>query len=124
MAEKPDNVPSLEELGDGEELPEWWRKDTTITVTRFTKQRLNTHRDGRPWDVYLEKLRREHADPITYNGVEEIAEQLKNELSMANEPGVEVDTQGLIERIESLESAVKEATQTTMSVERKVEELR
>lgn len=49
---------------------------TTITVREQTKERLDEHRDGQKWDEYLEMLRREHADPITVNDVEELADLL------------------------------------------------
>lgn len=67
-------------------------KYTTITVTDRVKEDLDTHRDGRPWSVYLEQLRQEHADPITLNDAEEIADKVaqsvesgvdENELALA-----------------------------------------
>lgn len=73
--------PSLEELGDDpDEIGEYWSERTTITVRRYTKERLDAHREGRPWDEYLELLRREHADPITFNDVESIADALKEQI--------------------------------------------
>jgi len=41
-----------------------------------------------------------YSDP----SADEIAEQLKGEISMANEPGVEVDVDRIINRIDDLES--------------------
>jgi len=63
---------------------------TTITVRKRTKERLNEHRDGRPWDQYLEKLRREHADPVTLNDMGELADSLEDELSLRE--GFDADT--------------------------------
>ena len=49
---------------------------TTITVPKRVKNDLDEHRGGRPWAVFLEQLRREHADPITLNDAEEIADRV------------------------------------------------
>ena len=83
MADKPDDVPSLEELGSGAEMPEYWTTSTTITVDRWVKASLDEHRDGRPWGQFLEQLRREHADPITINDVGELADRLDEELGQS-----------------------------------------
>lgn len=72
--------PPLDEIPEDGDLPSYWAEDTTITVRRATKQRLDAHRDDRPWDVYLEQLRREHADPLTLNGVLEIADHVSDEV--------------------------------------------
>lgn len=53
---------------------------TTITVPVDVKESLDEHRDGRPWGTYLEQLRREHADPLTINDVQELARLLSEEL--------------------------------------------
>lgn len=53
---------------------------TTIPVREETKERLNAERDGRPWDQYLESLRRESADPLTLATVDEIADALAERL--------------------------------------------
>ena len=42
------------------------------------KARLDHHRDGRPWNQFLEQLRKEHADPITFNDAEAIAETVSD----------------------------------------------
>jgi hypothetical protein len=94
-------------------------------VPESVKDDLDEHREERPWGSYLEQLRREHADPLTFNEAQEIADvvaesietenldideivdRLKNELSMANEPGVEVDTAELIEEIDRLKEMVE-----------------
>lgn len=112
--------PALDEV---EELDDYWTENTTISVQRITKQRLDEHRDGRNWDVFLEQLRREHADPITYNDVSDIADELKNQLSMVNEPTVDHDVEGLIERVEALEEAVKETTNALQRQQRVLEAL-
>lgn len=123
MGEHPDDVPSLEELGDGDDLPEYWAESTTITVDRWVKESLDRHREDRPWNAYLEKLRREHADPLTLNDVHELADELKNELSMADDPGVSTDVEGLVEKVERLESAVGTVEERTGRIERVLEEL-
>jgi len=74
------NPPSLEELGDGDELPNHWQEETTITVTRYTKARLDENRDGVPWDTYLETLRREHADPLTLSDADDVAREVVERL--------------------------------------------
>lgn len=106
MGERPEDVPSLEELGSDDPLPNYWTKKTTITVDRWVKASLDEHRDGRPWNQYLEKLRREHADPITFTDVEQIADELKNQLSMLADPGVAVtenDVARMMEKLRELE---------------------
>jgi hypothetical protein len=44
---------------------------------------------------------------------EAIAEQLKNEISMANDPTVEVDTEGLIREMEKLQELVERVPENT-----------
>jgi hypothetical protein len=58
-------------------------------------------------------------NPITQEDIDDI----KNQLSMANEPAVELDVDELISRIDKLESAVMEATQAAQNAEKKVEDL-
>lgn len=82
MSEKPDDVPSLEELGEGDDVPAYWEESTTITVDRWVKESLDAHREGRPWNQYLEQLRREHADPITFNDAQQIVEYIDSEVSL------------------------------------------
>lgn len=53
---------------------------TTITVPKPVKEDLDSHRDGRSWGSYLETLRREHADPLTMNDAEQLAEYLEKRL--------------------------------------------
>jgi hypothetical protein len=76
----PDDVPALDEIPDDGDLPSYWVESTTITVDRWVKASLDEHRDGRPWNEFLEKLRREHADPITFNDIDRIADALNREL--------------------------------------------
>lgn len=121
MGDIPDDVPSLDELGDTDDLPEYWTESTTITVDRWVKESLDRYREGRPWNQFLEQLRREHADPITFNDVDEIAEQLKNELSMLNEPVVSADVEGLVAKVERLESAAETIEERTGRMERDLE---
>lgn len=102
-----DTPPSLEDV---DELDGYWTEETTITVSRLTKAALDEHRDGRPWDQYLETLRREHADPLTLNDAEDIVDAIKNELSMANEPGVDMDVERLFNRLDDLETSIPSKT--------------
>jgi len=53
---------------------------TTITVPATVKDQLDEHRKGRPWAVYLEQLRREHADPLTFNDAQSIADHVAKEV--------------------------------------------
>lgn len=79
MAEK--DAPPLD--ADPDDVGEYWTENTTITISRLTKARLDEYRDGRSWDYFLEQLRREHADPITINDVSELADILVDELGAA-----------------------------------------
>jgi len=106
-----------------DELDNYWLEDTTITVPRITKQHLDEHRDGKKWGPYLEELRRQYADPLTLRDVDEIAERLKNEVSMANEQGVKVDIESIFQKIEKLESAVTEATDNVQQVQKQIEQM-
>lgn len=108
-----ESPPALDEV---EELGDYWKEDTTITVRRYTKAQLDEHRDGRPWDVFLEQLRREHADPLTFNDAEQIAEYLEEQLepiansaSMAADPGVDGSeiARDINNRIDDLETELK-----------------
>jgi len=76
MGEQPE-PPALDDV---DELDGHWTKDTTITVNRITKARLDRIRDDLPWDAFLEKLRREHADPLTMNDGEQIVDYLESQL--------------------------------------------
>lgn len=104
MADKPDDVPALSEIGDGEDLPGYWSEPTTITIRRYTKQRLDADRDGKPWDRYLEGLRRSKADPLTLSGVDEIADRLNDRL------GLDDDLRAQLDRIESATQTTEERT--------------
>lgn len=110
----------LPRLDDGEELDEYYTEQTTITVNRITKMRLDEHRDGRPWDTYLEQLRREHADPLTINDVNELADSLEASLDLASmvaDPGVDNDTIAeLYERLESIERQLDSVPEDTAEI--------
>lgn len=81
------------------------------TLERFNslKEELNEQQDGpdHSADTFLQGLMDtwEAVDEGHYNSdVEELAEELKDELSMANDPSVEVDTETILNRIDDLES--------------------
>lgn len=77
---------------------------TTINVTKEAHQAAKAAKeDDENWSEYL---RRCIDNPPTNPAVdgEAIAEELKNEISMANDPAVEVDTDRIINRIDDLES--------------------
>lgn len=106
---------------------------TTITVPKGVKEDLDEQRGATPWGAFLEELRQEHADPITLNDAQaiaeevteniaaggvkvnagEIAERIKDELSMANEPGVEVDVDGLYKELDKLKELVEKVPEET-----------
>ena len=65
-----------------EEWDEKWHEKTTITVDRWVKAALDHDREGKPWNEYLNGLRRLKADPLTFSEVEAIAEHLEDELSL------------------------------------------
>lgn len=110
----------LPSLTDGDELDDYWTEKTTISVSRITKQKLDEHRDGRPWDTYLEQLRREHADPLTINDVNELADNLEDALnlaSMVSDPGVDNDAIAeLYERLESIERQLDNVPEDTAEI--------
>jgi len=54
---------------------------------------------------------------------EEIATRLKDELSMVNEPGVEVDVDGMVEKLERIESAAQTAEERTGRIEQALEDM-
>lgn len=89
-----DDPPALDEFDTFDAEDNYWLEDTTITVPRIVKASLDEHRDGQNWANYLESLRREHADPLTLNDAEAIAEHLEDALdtaSMAADPGATED---------------------------------
>jgi len=108
MGERED-PPTLEELAENPDH-NWWSEDTTITVSKATKRQLDAHRDGRPWNQYLEQLRREHADPLTLNSVDEIADRLESQM----------DTSG---GIADLRNALETIEERTGRIERQLEDL-
>ena len=55
---------------------------------------------------------------------EALATEIKDQLVMAQEPGAGVSALELIEKVEELESAVKETTDNVQQVDQKVEDLR
>lgn len=63
-----------------------------------------THIDSNSAQEIAELVSEEIASGNVKVNAEDIAEELKNEISMANEPGVEVDTKSIINRIDDLES--------------------
>ena len=80
---------------------------TTIEITDEQKaqlQELKQH-DRESYKAVIGRLL-EGVDPTEGVDPEAIAEAIKNELSMANEPGVEIDTQEIIGRIEDLENSL------------------
>jgi len=114
--------------------------NTTLTVEESTlerfkslKRELDSRQDSVPdhtsnsflaalmdtWEATDETK----ATPDQDVTVESLVEEVQNQISMANEPGVEIETQKLIDRLDKLEQYVKEATDAAQSAERKVEEL-
>lgn len=83
----PDETPPA--LDEVDELDDYWTESTTITVSRYTKAQLDEHREGRPWDEFLEMLRREHADPITFNDAQQIVDFINEEVALRE--GVDAD---------------------------------
>jgi len=77
-----DTPPTLSELVDTDPDENYWAERTTITVSRATKQRLDAHRDEKPWDHYLEQLRRESADPLTLTDAEQVADAVSGEVEL------------------------------------------
>jgi hypothetical protein len=90
---------------------------TTITVREETKQRLDEHRDGRPWDQYLETLRREHADPITINDADELAKTLAAHIDYPEQQDLDTIARRL-EALESIESRVGSIERTLEGLQR------
>jgi len=103
-----------------EELEDYWKEETTITVRRMTKRRLDEHRDGRSWDVFLEKLRREHSDPLTINDVERLSEMLAEKREDGEFVEVDFDT----DQLDSIESTTVALEQRIGTVESLLEDLK
>lgn len=116
MVDRPDDVPSIEEVENTDDLPDWWAQDTTITVSRFVKQSLDAQREGRPWGIFLEKLRREHADPLTVNDVDELAKVLKNNLAGAQE-SEDGDAEELGTKLDKVISMVEQTRDNTEGIQ-------
>ena len=111
---------------------------TTIALPDSTKDELDELKDH-PNESYADVVERlltvyddGHSDPLegeTLNtctvdvDTEDLIDELKNELSMAADPAVQPNMESLFERIDTLESAVKEATQAAQSADRKLEDL-
>jgi len=110
------------DFDDLQGLDGYWMEPTTITVSRFTKAHLDDARNDQPWDSYLQELRRAQADPLTLNDTQEIAESIKDDLSMANEPGVDVDVDGLTNRIEQLEGKITDLQIAVKTVKDRIPE--
>ena len=55
--------------------------------------------------------------------VDDVIDDFKSELSMVADPTVSPDMESLFEKLETVESAAKEATQAAQSAEQSVEEL-
>lgn len=80
MEDRPDDVPALSDIGDGDDLPGYWTESTTITVDRWVKQALDDPRNNQPWNQYLMELQRAKNDPLTLSDVDDIAERLGDQL--------------------------------------------
>jgi hypothetical protein len=108
-----DDPPPLD--ADPAEIDDYWTETTTISVPRIVKENLDKHRDGRPWGEFLERLRREHADPITLNDAEEIADVVSDRVD-----GAEMDADELAatiaERFDYAELANRTADEVTEAV--------
>lgn len=90
------------------------------TLERFNslKEELNEQQDGpdHSADTFLQGLMDtwEAVDEGHYNSdVEELVEELKDELSMANDPGEEVDVEGLYDEIEKVQELVEKVPDET-----------
>lgn len=60
---------------------------TTISVPESVKARLDEQRGARPWGAFLEQLRQEHADPITLNDAEAIADHVAERVESEPDTG-------------------------------------
>ena len=101
--------------------------DTRIPVTAEGRDiAREAKRDGETWDEYIRRCAEEPPEVTRVSEVDTatLIESLKDELSMTADPTVEVDTEQLLQRIDRLESAVKEATEAAQSADRKLEQLR
>ncbi len=67
-----------------------------------------------------------HTQDHTTTNIEGVVKEIKDELSMAADPGVDEEqiVDDVVNRIDELEETVKEATHAAQSAERKVQELR
>lgn len=75
----------------------------TIRIPRDAYEEHNQERkaNGQTWEEYINTQAPENTTDIDAG---EIADELRNELSMANEPGVDVDIERLMGRIDELEA--------------------
>lgn len=89
---------------------------TAIRVSKEPRAAAEeSKKDGETWDEYIQRCAEnppEIREFVESGGVntDEIVEELKSELSMANEPTVDVDINRLYNRIDELESRLPKAT--------------
>jgi hypothetical protein len=76
-----DEPPSLAEFREFNAGENYWTETTTISVPRYVKASLEAHKDSdEGWGEFLERLRQHHADPLTMNDAEAIAEYVGDRL--------------------------------------------
>lgn len=96
---------------------------TTINVTKEAHQAAKAAKeDDENWSEYLQRC---IDNPPANPGVDtsEIAEALKDEISMTAEPSVDPNTEEMMERVERLEGMVQEAVDAAQRAEKAAEEL-
>jgi hypothetical protein len=84
--------------------------DTTIGVSKEAKrQAKDAKHDNETWDEYLQRCTDEPPEIVEFVemsndvGIADAVEELRTQLSMANDRGVELDTEGLFAALETIE---------------------
>lgn len=75
---------------------------TTIQITKEQAEQLDKRKqyDGESYKSVIARLLDDNNSAITDGAIEE----LKNEISMASDPAVEVDTEAILNRLDDLET--------------------
>jgi chromosome segregation ATPase len=95
---------------------------TTIQITKTQAQQLKELRqyDDEPYKSVIARLLGDSSDIANQETADEIKE-LKDQLSMVNEPGVEFDVDELYERLDTVEGRLKDLQTDVKTLQERLE---
>lgn len=92
---------------------------TTISITEDQKDELDELKlvDGESYKSVVGRLL---GDTESNSDFEKMVEELKNEMSMANEPGVECDVDGLYDKVDKVLTLAEQTRDNTEAIQNRM----